>query len=79
MSVMKRPDGYYWIDPADGREYGPFPTLLEAETRMEAADEQALEPGETLGEAEAEIGVADFADPDTGERAEESRPRLEEH
>jgi hypothetical protein len=58
MSVMKRPDGYYWIDPADGREYGPFPTLLEAETRMEAADEQALEPGE---------------------RAEESRPRLEEH
>jgi hypothetical protein len=58
MSVMKRPDGYYWIDPADGREYGPFPTLLEAETRMEAADEQALE---------------------AGGRAEESRPRLEEH
>jgi hypothetical protein len=30
MGVMRRADGYYWIDPADGREYGPFTTLLEA-------------------------------------------------
>ncbi len=30
MSITKRPDGYYWTDPEDGSEYGPFSTLLEA-------------------------------------------------
>jgi hypothetical protein len=45
---------------------------------MQAGD-GAPEPSETLAEAEAEIGIADFVDPDTGEPAEESRPRLEQH
>jgi hypothetical protein len=35
--------------------------------------------GETLEEAEAEIGIADFVDLETGEPAEESPPRLEDH
>jgi len=78
MSITKRPDGFYWQAKDDGREYGPFATLAEAEQSMQSEGE-APEPGETLAEAESEIGIADFADPDTGEPAEESRPRLEEH
>jgi len=30
MSVIQRPDGFYWKDDEDDREYGPFATLLEA-------------------------------------------------
>ena len=76
--VIERPDGFYWQAKDNGREYGPFATLLEAVQSMQA-DDRAPEPGETLTEAEAEIGIADFVDPETGEPAEESRPRLEEH
>lgn len=76
--ITERPDGFYWQAKDDGREYGPFATLLEAVQSMQA-DDSAPEPGETLAEAEAEIGIADFVDPDTGEPAEESRPHLEEH
>jgi hypothetical protein len=76
--ITERPDGFYWQAKDDGREYGPFATLLEAMQSMQA-DDGAPEPGETLAEAEAEIGIADFVDPDKGEPAEESRPHLEEH
>jgi hypothetical protein len=76
--ITERPDGFYWQAKDNGREYGPFATLLEAVQSMQA-DDRAPEPVETLEEAEAEIGIADFVDPDTGEPAEESRPRLEEH
>jgi hypothetical protein len=57
MSITKRPDGFYWQAKDDGREYGPFATLAEAEQSMQADD----------------------GAPETGEPAEESRPRLEEH
>jgi hypothetical protein len=78
--VVERPNGFFWQSKEGGREYGPFATLLEAVLDMQASDEDAgIEPGETLQEAESEIGIADFIDPDTGEPAEEQRPRLEEH
>ncbi len=76
--IVERPDGFFWQSKDGGREYGPFPTLLEAVLDMEAGDE-GLEPGESLSEAESEIGIADYLDPDTGEPAEELRPRLEDH
>jgi hypothetical protein len=76
--LIERPDGFYWKEKGEPREYGPFASLLEAVQSMQAAN-GAPEPGETLAEAESEIGIADFVDPDTGEPAEESRPRLEEH
>lgn len=76
--ITERPDGFYWQAKDNGREYGPFATLLEAAQSLQAED-QAPEPGETLAEAESEIGIADFVDPETGEPSEESRPRLEEH
>jgi hypothetical protein len=77
--IVERPDGFYWQSKEGGREFGPFASLLEAVQDMEAGGEGAAEPGETLAEAEDEIGIADYKDPDTGELAEEQRPRLEEH
>jgi hypothetical protein len=77
--IIERPDGFYWQSPTDGREAGPFPTLIEAIQDMQYQDESAVEPGETIKEAEAELGVSDWIDPDTGEPAEESVPRLEDH
>ena len=77
--VIERPDGFYWQAKADGHEYGPFVTLLEAVQDMQQSDEAALETGETLEEAKAEIGIADWIDPDTGEPAEEDGTRTEEH
>ena len=78
--VIERPDGFYWR-AEDGRtEYGPFPTLLEAVADMQAPDEDgAYEPGESLAEAEDEIGISEWIDPETGEPAEESVPRTEDH
>jgi len=77
--LIERPSGFFWTAKDDGREYGPFATLLEAVLDMQAADESPIEPAETLQEAESELGIAEFVDPETGEPAEEERPRLEEH
>ena len=77
--ILERPDGFYWQEKDGGREYGPFASLLEAVQDMEAGGENAQEPGETLQEAESEIGIADHVDPETGDPAEEERPRLEDH
>lgn len=77
--LLERPDGFYWQAKDGGREYGPFGTLLEAVLDMQASDGAGVEPGESLEEAESEIGIAGYLDPDTGEPAEEERPRLEEH
>jgi len=77
--VIERPDGFYWRADGGDAEYGPFPSLAEAVTDMQTADESAYEPGETLAEAEDEIGISGWIDPDTGEPAEESIPRTEDH
>jgi hypothetical protein len=77
--IIERPDGFYWQAKDSGREYGPFPTLVEAEADMQAAEETGYEPGESLAEAEAEIGIADWIDAETGTPAEESVPRIEDH
>ena len=77
--IIERPDGYYWRAEARGTKYGPFPTLAEAAADMRSTEESAYEPGETLAEAEDEIGISDWIDPDTGEPAEESIPRTEDH
>jgi len=77
--VIERPDGFYWHDKSDGREFGPFATLLEAAEDMEYNDESDFEPGETLAEAEHELGLSDWIDPDTGQLAEEGGPHIEDH
>ena len=77
--ILERPDGFYWQEKDGGRDYGPFATLVDAVMDMQAADESELAPAETVEEAESEIGVAGYRDADSGELAEEERPRLEEH
>lgn len=68
--VLERPDGFYWQDKLTQKEYGPFPTLLEAEQDMEGQNESGYEEGESLEDAEEEIGISTWIDPDTGEPAE---------
>lgn len=77
--VVERPDGFYWQSLDGGREYGPFATLREAVQDMELAGEESIEEGESLAEAEAEIGISGWIDPDTGELAEDTITRLEDH
>lgn len=77
--VIERPDGFYWQSRLDGREYGPFATLLEAMQDLAiVGEDEAPAPGETLAEAEAELGISDWVDPDTGEPGEEDGVRIEE-
>ena len=77
--VVERPDGFYWQGADQREEHGPFQTLPEAVEAMNSGNESALEPGESLAEAEDEIGIAGWIDPDTGQPAEESVPRIEDH
>ena len=74
--IVERPDGFYWQSRDSGKESGPFPTLLEAVEDMQYSADTDYEPGESVEEAEAEIGIADWIDPETGEPAEESIPRV---
>ena len=74
--VIERPDGFYWQEKLTAKEYGPFPTLLEALQDMEGQDDNGFEEGETLEDAEAEIGISDWIDPETGEPAEGVSPHL---
>ena len=36
--LIERPDGFYWKEKGEPREYGPFASLLEAVQSMQAAD-----------------------------------------
>lgn len=78
-SVVRHPDGYYWIAPDGHQEFGPFATAAEALADMNAGSDEAPEPGETLQEAEQELGLADWVDADTGELAEATGTRIEDH
>ena len=77
--IIERPDGFYWRAEDHGAEYGPFPSLADAAADMRSSENSEYEPGETLAEAEDEIGISGWIDPDTGEPAEESIPRTEDH
>ena len=76
--IIERADGFYWQRLEDGRKFGPFSTLAAATEDMEYGD-GSLEAGERLEEAESEIGMADWIDPETGQPAEDSIPRIEDH
>ena len=77
--VLERPDGFYWRSEDRKSEYGPFPTLIAALADMQETGDSGYEPGESLEEAEDEIGIAAWIDPDTGEPAEESGPRIKDN
>ncbi len=78
-SLVRHPDGYYWVAPDGHQEFGPFATAEEALADMNAGSDEAPEPGETLQEAEQELGLADWVDADTGALAEGTGTRLEDH
>jgi hypothetical protein len=77
--IVERPDGFFWMDKETGQLYGPFETLLEAVQDMEIQSDDAYEPAESLEEAEAELGLTSWVDADTGELAEDTFTRLEDH
>ena len=77
--IIERPDGFYWQDKETEEVFGPFPTLLEAIKDMEYSADADLEPEETLEEVEAELGIANWIEPETGEPAEDTFTRLEDH
>lgn len=77
--IVSRPDGYHWLTADGKREIGPFATFEEAQLSLRADEHSEVEPEETLAEAENEIGIASWIDPETGDPAEEERPRLEDH
>lgn len=77
VRLVHRPDGYY--AQSEKGEIGPFPKAAEALEALAARDDESLEEGESLEEAEAELGLSGWLDSDSGEVAEESVPRLEDH
>ncbi len=76
--VIERPDGFYWETIGGGEESGPFDTLAEAEADMLSSGGE-FGDGESLQEAESEVGISEWIDPETGDPAEDSVPRIEDH
>lgn len=80
--IIERPDGFYWQDDADGREYGPFQTMVEAVADMQLADVEAgTDEADTddIREAGDVLGVPEWIDPDTGQLADDERTRTDDH
>jgi hypothetical protein len=77
--IIERPDGFFWREEETGEEFGPFDTLIEAVQDMEYNAESEQEPGETLEEAERELGLSEWVDAETGELAEDTLTRIEDH
>lgn len=75
--VIERPDGFYTQNAA-GEERGPFETLAEAEAELLSEDSEYA-ASDTVQEAESEAGISEWIDPDTGDPAEDSVPRIEDH
>jgi hypothetical protein len=77
--IVERPDGFFWLDKENGELFGPFDTLLAAVQDMEYSGESGYEPAESLEEAEQELGLAGWVDSETGELAEDTVTRIEDH
>ena len=77
--IVERPDGFFWLDKDSGKLFGPFDTLLEAVQDMEYQPDSDYEPAESLEEAEEELGLTDWVDAETGELAEDTLTRFEDH
>ncbi len=77
--IIERPDGFFWLDKETGEEYGPFDTLLQTVEDMEYNADSGYEPAETVEEVEQELGLADWVDFETGELAEDTQTRIEDH
>ena len=77
--IIERPDGFYWQSRDEGKEFGPFRTLLEAVQDMQYRDDSDMQIDENVDEVEDDLGISNWIDPDTGEPAEDNIPRVEDH
>ena len=77
--LVNHPDGYYWLGAGGRLQIGPYATAEEALADLHRAADDDIEPDESLPEAEQALGLADWLDPDTGELAEATHTRLEDH
>ena len=80
--IIERPDGFYWQDDRDDREYGPFRTMVDAVADMQMADDETAaeeSDNDDVRVAEDVLGVPDWIDPDTGQLADDERTRTDDH
>ncbi|MFO1200415.1 MAG: hypothetical protein U1E86_25960 [Burkholderiaceae bacterium] len=80
--IIERPDGFYWESLEDGREYGPFATLVETVLDMQSmSDDEEVEGDDVddVREAGEALGVPQWIDPETGHLADDEWTRTEDH
>lgn len=80
--IIERPDGFYWESLEDGREYGPFATLVETVLDMQSvSDDEEVEgdDADDVREAGEALGVPQWIDPETGHLADDEWTRTEDH
>lgn len=78
-ALVHHPDGYYWLGSSAREEFGPYATAEEALAALHHAADDDIEPDETLPEAEDALGLSGWVDPETGELAEATHTRIEDH
>jgi hypothetical protein len=79
QALVHHPDGYYWLGAGGRMQIGPYATAEAALADLHRVGDDDIEPDESLPEAELVLGLADWLDPDTGELAEATHTRLEDH
>jgi len=79
QALVRHPDGYYWLGAGGREQFGPYATAEEALAALHHAADDDIEPDESLPEAEQALGLSDWLDPDTGELAEATHTRIEDH
>jgi len=73
--VMERPGGFYWKIKGARSEFGPFATLLDAITDMEAH----ADPDYSSEFDDTDIGITVWMDPETGRPPEAAILHVEEY
>lgn len=79
QALVHHPDGYYWLGAGGREQFGPYATAEEALAALHHAADDDIEPEESLPEAEEALGLSGWVDPDTGELAEATHTRIEDH
>ena len=73
-TILKRPDGFYWLSEDGKQEVGPFESREAAVEDRDLTSEEALAPQETLHEIERVLGLSDWIDAQSGAPAEGGSP-----
>jgi hypothetical protein len=76
--VAEHPDGWYWTAPDGHQQFGPFDSVEAVLADMDAGA-ASPDAGQTLQETERVLGLGEWIDPETGDLAEDTRVRIEDH